>query len=151
MGLAPAGGFAAMIVLLYLPYLSVGWRVLGFLPDYVAENASSAARASISSICSTIWREVRSAGPGYTAIAVTILFIGALLVLLHPGRGVWLRGGFPGDGAAALHPRDTHHLGISSGSCPFSVLSLLARTDLDASSFILYATLGLSPPSRDLW
>jgi hypothetical protein len=30
--------FAAAVVLLYLPYLSVGWKVLGFLPSYWAEE-----------------------------------------------------------------------------------------------------------------
>ena len=30
--------FAATLVVLYLPYVSVGWQVLGFLAGYVSEE-----------------------------------------------------------------------------------------------------------------
>ena len=146
-------GFAAMIVLLYLPYLSVGWHVLGFLPDYVAEERFVGG-SGFYFLNLFDYLSGRSDPPvlAYTAIAVTILCIGALLVLLRPWPGEY---GFAVGSLVIVLLLYTlvtpHHAWYFLWLLPILCLvpywpALL----LTASSFILYATLGLSPPSRDL-
>jgi alpha-1,6-mannosyltransferase len=146
-------GFAAMTVLLYLPYLSVGWRVLGFLPDYVAEERFVGG-SGFYFLNLFDYLSGRPDPPvlAYTAIAVTILCIGALLVLLRPWPGEY---GFAAGSLVMVLLLYTlvtpHHAWYFLWLLPILCLvPYWPALILTASSFILYATLGLSPPSRDL-
>ena len=146
-------GFAATIALLYLPYLSVGWRVLGFLPDYVAEERFVGG-SGFYFLNLFDYLSGRSDPPvlAYTAIVVAVLCAGALLVLLRPWPGEY---GFAVGSLVMVLLLYTlvtpHHAWYFLWLLPILCLvPYWPALILTASSFILYATLGLSPPSRDL-
>jgi alpha-1,6-mannosyltransferase len=146
-------GFAATAALLYLPYLSIGWHVLGFLPDYVAEERFVGG-SGFYFLNLFDYLSGRSDPPvlAYAAIMAAVLGAGALLALLRPWPGEY---GFAAGSLmlllllyALVTP---HHAWYFLWLLP--VLCLVPYWPaliLTASSFILYATLGLLPPSRDL-
>jgi alpha-1,6-mannosyltransferase len=146
-------GFAATIAFLYLPYLSVGWRVLGFLPNYVAEERFVGG-SGFYFLNLFDYLTGRSDPPvlAYAAIAVAILCVGALLVLVRPWPGAY---GFAVGSLVMVLLLYTlvtpHHAWYFLWLLPILCLvPYWPALILTASSFILYATLGLSPPSRDL-
>lgn len=75
---APAAA-AATVLLLYLPYLSVGWGVLGFLPGYLAEEGITSGGAFwlVEAIDATVgptsWSRPLYAAAGASLLAVLTL------------------------------------------------------------------------------
>lgn len=74
--------FAGIVILAYLPFLGVGWRVLGFLPHYLAEEGFTAGGAGF-----YLWNVVKSVLPlgapsdvAYLAVAFCLLAALALYV-----------------------------------------------------------------------
>jgi alpha-1,6-mannosyltransferase len=146
-------GFVATIALLYLPYLSVGWRVLGFLPNYVAEERFVGGSGFyFLNLFDYLTGQSDPPALAYAAIVVAALGAGAMLVLLRPWPGEY---GFAAGSLVMMLLLYTlvtpHHswyfLWLLPSLCLVPYWPALILT---ASSFILYATLGLSPPSRDL-
>jgi alpha-1,6-mannosyltransferase len=146
-------GFSATIVLLYLPYLSVGWRVLGFLPDYAAEErfvgGSGFYFLNLFDYL-TGWSDPPVLS--YAAITVAALCAGAALSLLRPRPGEY---GFAAGSLVMMLLLYTlvtpHHAWYFLWLLPILCLvPYWPALILTASSFILYATLGLPSPSRDL-
>ena len=146
-------GFAATIALLYLPFLSIGWRVLGFLPDYVAEERFTGG-SGFYFLNLFDYATGLSDPPvlAYAAIVIAILGAAALFLLLRPLPGDY------GFAAAALVLLlllfvlvTPHHGWYFLWLLPFLCLvPYRPAILLTALSFILYATLGLEPPARDL-
>jgi alpha-1,6-mannosyltransferase len=75
-----------VVVLAYLPFISVGWRILGFLPQYVSEEGFSGSGAGF-----YLWNIVKSAlalpslsDTVYIVIAGLLLVSLALLIALRP-------------------------------------------------------------------
>ncbi|MSP66753.1 MAG: DUF2029 domain-containing protein [Alphaproteobacteria bacterium] len=133
--------FAATVALFYLPYLSVGWRVLGFLPEYLRQEGILDG--------SGLWLVAalqRVAGP--IANGAQIYLAGSALLLF----GLAIRIGFRRDRSpqttlASLHWLLLTYLVLLSPIYPwyFVVLTpLLALTRLTApwvlatGSFVLY-------------
>ncbi len=145
--------FAAMVLLMYLPYLSVGWHVLGFLPSYFVE-------------------ERFASGSGFYFVDLFDYLAG----LSRPPVGIYI-----GVGAAALFATGfallwrpfTGTFGFAAGALLLSLLLLIFVTPhhawyflwllpilclvpywpaliLTSTSFVLYVTFGLQPPARDL-
>ena len=146
-------GFAATIALLYLPFLSVGWRVLGFLPDYVAEERFTGGSGFY---LLNLFDYVSGLSDppvfGYAAIVIAVLGAAALYFLLRPLPGEY---GFAVASLVMLLLLlvlvTPHHGWYFLWLLPILCLvpywpALL----LTAMSFILYATLGLAAPARDL-
>jgi alpha-1,6-mannosyltransferase len=80
--------FVALALLAYLPVLGVGWRVLGFLPRYVAEEGFTAGGSGF-----YLWNILRWAPPlsglpnaAYIAAAGGLLIALAARVALRAGR-----------------------------------------------------------------
>lgn len=74
-------------VALYLPYLSVGTGVIGFLPGYLGEERIATGDGFwIVATLEAIFGELRFAKPVYLALAVTLIGALALRVALHPDR-----------------------------------------------------------------
>ena len=67
--------FVAAIIVAYVPYLGVGWRVLGFLPSYVGEEGFDAGGAGFFLL--GLFRELppfaQISGPTYAAVAIAML------------------------------------------------------------------------------
>ncbi len=83
---APAVAIAVALAL-YLPYLSVGAGVLGFLPGYLGEERIATAEGFwMVSLLKAQFGPLRLATPIYLAIAVGIVGALALRVALHPDR-----------------------------------------------------------------
>ncbi len=146
-------GFAAAIALMYLPYLSVGWHVLGFLPSYVVEERFTSGSGFYFVDLFDYATGLSKPPVGiYIGIGAAILFIAALAVLWRPFAG---------------------RFGLASGALMLTLLLYVLVTPhhawyflwllpilclvpywpaliLTSASFILYATLGLQPPARDL-
>jgi alpha-1,6-mannosyltransferase len=82
-------GFVAVIVLAYLPYLGVGWRVLGFLPAYMGEeNLTSGGGFWVLEL---VRRVIPVPVGAYLAVAATVmagLAIGALRRPADPVSGM---------------------------------------------------------------
>ena len=146
-------GFAATIALLYLPFLSVGWRVLGFLPDYVAEERFTGGSGFyFLNLFDYVSGLSDPPALGYAAIVIAVLGAAALFLVLRPLPGEF------GSAAASLVLLllllvlvTPHHGWYFLWLLPILCLvpywpALL----LTALSFILYSTLGLQTPSRDL-
>jgi alpha-1,6-mannosyltransferase len=73
--------FMGFIVLAYLPFLGVGWRVFGFLPDYMAEEGFTGAGSGF-----YLWSLVQLIWPfGQRAV----FLCAALSTLLLGGLAVW--------------------------------------------------------------
>lgn len=145
--------FAATIALLYLPYLSIGWRVLGFLPDYVAEERFTGG-SGFFFLNLFDYLAGLSDPPvlAYAAIAIAVMSAAALFVLLRPRPGPF---GFAADSVVLLLLLyvlvTPHHGWYFLWLLPFLCLvPYRPAILLTALSFILYATLGLEPPARDL-
>jgi alpha-1,6-mannosyltransferase len=146
-------GFAATIAFLYLPFLSIGWRVIGFLPDYVAEERFSGGSGfyflNLFDYVSGLSHPLVLA---YAAIVIAVLGAATLFLLLRPLPGEF------GFAAASLVMLllllvlvTPHHGWYFLWLLP--ILCLVPYRPallLTAASFILYATLGLATPSRDL-
>jgi hypothetical protein len=77
-----AGIFAGLILLLYLPYLDVGWRVFGFLGGYAAqENIASGQGVWLLQLLGLVWPLPAIAGKIYLAgLALVLALIGAGMV-----------------------------------------------------------------------
>jgi len=74
--------FALAVLLLYLPYLSVGWKVLGFLPNYwTEERLASGSGFYVMNLAG--WLSGRSDLPSLPYLVVAAVGLGttALLVL----------------------------------------------------------------------
>ena len=71
--------FAVVIVVAYLPFVSVGWRVLGFLPGYAAQEGFDAAGAGFYLL--GLLRHV----PALAALSARVYAIGALAILATLG------------------------------------------------------------------
>jgi hypothetical protein len=83
---APAVALAVAVAL-YLPYLSVGTGVLGFLPGYLGEERIATAEGFwMVSLLKAQFGPLRLATPMYLAIAAGIVGALALRVALHPDR-----------------------------------------------------------------
>ncbi|CAH0221672.1 glycosyltransferase 87 family protein [Roseomonas sp. CECT 9278] len=83
---APAVAIAVAVAL-YLPYLSVGTGVLGFLPGYLGEERIATAEGFwMVSLLKAQFGPLRLATPIYLAIAAGIVGALALRVALHPDR-----------------------------------------------------------------
>jgi alpha-1,6-mannosyltransferase len=144
---------AAVALALYLPYLTVGWRVLGFLPDYVAEERFTSGSGFY---LLNLLDYFGLAGPGrtalYIAFALAILSAGTLKVLLFPWPGE--RGFVAGSVFLSLllviliTPHYSwYFLWLLPALCLVPYWPALILT---AASPILYATLNVQPPLRDL-
>ena len=85
----PAAMLAAAAVL-YLPYVKVGWQVVGFLPDYVREEALAAGSGFfLLNALSTVMPLASWAVPAYIAAALLILAaIGLGVILRREGAAV---------------------------------------------------------------
>jgi hypothetical protein len=146
-------GFAATIALLYLPFLSTGWRVLGFLPDYVAEERFTGGSGFyFLNLFDYMGGLSDPPAVAYAAIVVVVLGAAALFLQLRPLPGEF------GFAAASLVLLllvlvlvTPHHgwyfLWLLPALCLVPYWPALLLTAL---SFILYATLGLAAPARDL-
>ena len=146
-------GFAVAVVLLYLPYLSVGWGVLGFLPDYVAEErlVGGSGFYLLNLFDALVGRSDPPVVP-YAAIMIAALLAGALIVLLRPWPG---KLGFTAGSlmmVLLLYVLVTpHHSWYFLWLLPMLCLvPYWPALILASASFVLYATLGLRPPARDL-
>jgi hypothetical protein len=83
---APAVAIAVAVAL-YLPYLSVGTGVLGFLPGYLGEERIATAEGFwMVSLLKAQFGPLRFATPVYVALALAIIGALALRVALHPDR-----------------------------------------------------------------
>jgi alpha-1,6-mannosyltransferase len=78
--------FTVVVVLAYLPFISVGWRVFGFLPQYVSEEGFSGSGAGF-----YLWNIVKSAlalpslsDTIYIVIAGLLLAFLAIFIALRP-------------------------------------------------------------------
>jgi hypothetical protein len=146
-------GFAATVVLLYLPYLSIGWHVLGFLPDYVAEERFTGGSGFyFLNLFDYLAGITDPPVLAYAAIAIAVMGAVALFVLLRPRSGPF---GFAADSMLLLMLLyvlvTPHHAWYFLWLLPFLCLvPYRPAILLTAFSFILYATLGLAPPARDL-
>jgi hypothetical protein len=81
--------FAATIIVAYLPFLGVGWRVLGFLPAYVGEEGFDAGGTGFYLL--TLLRELpplaQLGGRGYiVAAAIALVGLGAAVMLARDTR-----------------------------------------------------------------
>jgi alpha-1,6-mannosyltransferase len=81
--------FAAAIVVAYLPYLGVGWQVLGFLPAYVGEEGFDAAGTGFYLLA--LLRELppfaQVSGRAYAvAAAAALVALGAAMLLARDTR-----------------------------------------------------------------
>jgi alpha-1,6-mannosyltransferase len=75
----------AVVVAAYLPYIGVGWRVLGFLPGYVTEeNLASGSGFWLLDICRRIVLVPLSIYLAVAAVVMMGLAIGALRQPSHP-------------------------------------------------------------------
>lgn len=89
-GWSMPAAFAAAIILAYLPFLGVGWRVLGFLPSYVGEEGFDAGGAGFYLL--GLWRALGPSAPlggaAYAAITAAVLVAlgAATLVARDPDR-----------------------------------------------------------------
>jgi hypothetical protein len=83
--------FAAAIVAAYLPFIGVGWRVFGFLPDYAGEEGfdESGAGFYLLSLLHEVPLFAALDGRAYAVGAAAILLsLGAFIVFArHPTRG----------------------------------------------------------------
>lgn len=145
--------FAATIALLYLPYLSIGWRVLGFLPDYVAEERFTGGSGFyFLNLFDYLAGLTDPPVLVYAAVVIAVMGAAALFVLLRPRPGPF---GFAADSlllVLLLYLLVTPHHGwyflwLLPLLCLVTYWPVLLLT---AASFILYATLGLPTPARDL-
>jgi hypothetical protein len=77
-----------VIALCYLPFLSVGWDVLGFLTHgYLEEEGlRSGSELWLLSLWRLLFGEHRGDVPGYAIVAVLILLAGGLAVARNPHR-----------------------------------------------------------------
>jgi len=78
---------AATMIALYLPYLSVGWRVLGFLPNYVAEERlDSGAGFYLLNLAANLsgWADLPAIL--YIAVVVAVLILLALILTFRSWR-----------------------------------------------------------------
>jgi alpha-1,6-mannosyltransferase len=100
--------FAAAIIVAYLPYLGIGWRVLGFLPAYVGEEGFDAGGAGFFLLA--LLRELPPFAQvgGRTYVAIVAVMLVAL-------------------GAAILFARDTKY-------SPFAAAAVLATAFVIAVS-----------------
>ena len=83
--------FTIVVMLAYAPFSSVGWRILGFLPQYVSEEGFSGSGAGF-----YLWNIVKSAltlpSPSDTIyIVIAGLLLGSLAIFIalrpHPPAG----------------------------------------------------------------
>ena len=145
--------FAATIALLYLPYLSVGWRVLGFIPDYVAEERFTGGSGFyFLNLFDYLAGITDPPVEAYAAIVLAIMAPAALLVLLRPRPGPYAAAAGSLLILLLLYVLVTPHHGwyflwLLPILCLVPYWPALLLTAL---SFILYATLGLATPARDL-
>jgi alpha-1,6-mannosyltransferase len=80
--------FVGAVVLLYLPYLSAGWNVLGFLPGYIAEEHFIAGGGFYwLNLLQSLSGQADPPVLAYALFAAAVLITAALFVLLHPWRG----------------------------------------------------------------
>jgi alpha-1,6-mannosyltransferase len=145
--------FVVTVVLLYLPYLSAGWNVLGFLPGYVAEERFLTGGGFY-------WLSLfdyltgRSDPPvlSYAVFATAVLLGAALFVLRHPWRGEY---GFAVGSlvlSLLLYTLVTPHyswyfLWLLPILCLVPYWPALILT---AASFVLYSPAFIPPESRQL-
>jgi alpha-1,6-mannosyltransferase len=74
--------FAAVIVVAYLPFIGVGWRVLGFLPGYAAEEGFDAGGSGFYLLA--LLRRL----PGLTGLSGRVYVIGAAALLVMLGAAL---------------------------------------------------------------
>ncbi len=74
--------FTAAVILAYLPFVGVGWRVFGFLPGYLSEEGFVAGGAGfyLGNIAKSVLPPGAAAGIGYIAVALCLLAGLALFV-----------------------------------------------------------------------
>ena len=144
---------AAGAALAYLPYISAGWQVLGFLPGYAAEERfSTGSGFYVLNLADYAFGFAEPLVVLYVGLAAVALIALASLVLLKPRPGAF---GFAEGalllGTALFLAVTPHHawyfLWLLPILCAAPYWPVLLLT---ASSFLLYATLGLQPPARDL-
>jgi len=146
-------GLVATIVLLYLPYLSAGWSVLGFLPGYAAEERFASGSGFY-------WLSLLSylTGTGVLPVALYVVFAlvlfacATLAVMAHRQPGEY---GFVGGMLALtllLYVLVTpHHSWYFLWALPMLCLvPYWPGILLTTASFFLYAKFGLPNPMRDL-
>jgi hypothetical protein len=146
-------GFAALIVLMYLPYVSVGWHVLGFLPSYfVEERFASGSGFYFVDLFGYLSGLAQPPVGIYIGLAAIVLLAVALALLWRPIAGTF---GFAA-GALLLSLLflvfvTPHHAWYFLWVLPILCLvPYWPALILTSASFILYVTLGLQPPARDL-
>jgi hypothetical protein len=92
----PAAGFAATMVVGYLPFVGAGWAVLGFLPGYAVEEGFTAGAGL------TLLSLIRAL-PGFAELPTFAYLAGAVAVLGALAAAVFARGDDDAfSGAAAL-------------------------------------------------
>jgi alpha-1,6-mannosyltransferase len=144
----------AITALLYLPYLGVGWKVLGFLPGYLAEEGLSAGSGfRYVGLIEHATGPIQHGGKSYIALAATLL------------AGLALRIGFRQDRSAAASVRalglliamflilmTPHYPWYFLAIAPFLALSrAITPWVLTVGGFILYDALANVPlPNFDL-
>jgi alpha-1,6-mannosyltransferase len=75
------------IVALYLPYLSVGWKVLGFLPNYIAEERlDSGAGFYLLNLLAKLSGRIDLPAIFYIAVVVAVLILLALILTFRSWR-----------------------------------------------------------------
>ena len=74
--------FAAVIVVAYLPFIGVGWRVLGFLPGYAAEEGFDAGGSGFYLL--TLLRQL----PGLKGLSGWVYVVGAAALLVMLGAAL---------------------------------------------------------------
>ena len=80
--------FVITVVLLYVPYVSAGWNVLGFLPGYIAEEHFIAGGGFYwLNLMQSLSGQADPPVLAYALFAAAVLIAAALFVLLHPWRG----------------------------------------------------------------
>jgi alpha-1,6-mannosyltransferase len=146
-------GLASVIMLLYLPYLSVGWHVLGFLPSYfVEERFASGSGFYFIDLISYLFGLSSPPVAIYFGLAAVVLITSAFVLFWRPMTGTF---GF----AAGALLLSLLLLVFVTPHYPWYFLWLLPLLCLipywpalllTSASFILYATLGLQPPARGL-
>jgi hypothetical protein len=141
--------FAAAVILAYLPFIGVGWRVFGFLPGYVSEEGFAGGGGFY------LLGLVRLAAP---AVPASLYLAAAAVVLGALGLAILLAKPRPGSeiaGAAALATAfmvllSPHYPWYFAWLIPFACLlpcrSLLWLT---AASMLLYLVPVGSHPVRD--
>jgi hypothetical protein len=119
---------AATLLLAYLPFASVGWGVLGYLPGYVAEEGLTTGGAyKLLALLEVLTGELPYAAPIYVTLGCLTLFVIALASALRRDRSL----------AATVHALNLlliAFLVLSSPHYPWYFLVLVPMLALDPTA-----------------